>query len=72
MTQLLEKAFAQASQLSEPEQNALAEWLLEELASEKQWDEAFAQSPDVLARLAEEALADHRAGRTQLLDPDHL
>jgi hypothetical protein len=72
VTQLLEKAFVEASRLSEPEQNALAEWLLEELASEKEWDEAFAQSSEVLSRLAEEALADHRAGHTQQLDPDKL
>ena len=35
MTQLLEKAFQEASKLSEREQNALAKWLMDELESEK-------------------------------------
>jgi hypothetical protein len=43
-----------------------------ETASEHQWAEAFAKSGDLLSRLAEEALAEHRAGLTQDLDPDHL
>lgn len=36
------------------------------------WDESFAKSPDVLARLAEEARAERQAGRTRELDPDSL
>jgi hypothetical protein len=68
MTELLEKAFAEASKLSTEEQNALAQWLLEELAAEHDWDEAFARSSDVLQRLADEALAEHRAGLTRDLD----
>jgi len=35
MTQLLKKAFEEASKLSELEQNALARWLIEEIISEK-------------------------------------
>ena len=72
MTRLLEEAFAEASKLPAHEQNNLAAWILEELASERRWDEAFANSDDALARLAEEALAEHREGRTQALDPDRL
>ena len=37
MTRLLEKAFAEASKLSENEQEGIAECLLEELASEQRW-----------------------------------
>lgn len=59
MTQLLQKAFNQASQLSELEQNVVAKWLLAELASEKQWAATFAESEDLLSSLADEALADH-------------
>ena len=69
MTQLLEKAFAEASRLSQPEQDAFAAWILEELASERRWEDDFAGSSDVLAQLADEALAEHRAGRTHELDP---
>ena len=39
--------------------------LLEELASEKRWADLFAKSQAPLARLAEEALAEHRAGKTK-------
>ena len=52
-----------------PEQDALTEWLLDELESERRWEEAFLKSTDTLDRLADEALAEHRAGRTQDLDP---
>lgn len=71
-TKLLEKAFAEASRLSEQEQDVLAAWILEELASEQRWEKAFADSGGVLAWLADEALAEHREGRTQVLDPDRL
>ena len=72
MTKLLEKAFAEACRLPEQEQYALATMILEELASERHWQEAFAASEDVLAQLADEALAEHREGRSQVLDPDGL
>ena len=72
MTKLLEKAFDEAAKLSDDEQNALAQVVLAELASERRWDELFAGSTDVLSELAEEALAEHRAGRTKPLDTDTL
>ncbi len=72
MTNLLQKAFDEASKLPEAEQDALGRALLEELASERRWQELFAASHDVLADLADEALAEHRAGRTEKLDPDKL
>jgi len=64
MTQLLEKALNEIAKLSAPEQDAVAAILLEELASEKRWSESFAKSQELLAKLAEKALADHAAGRT--------
>ena len=70
MTKLLEEAFAEASKLPEQEQDALAAVILEELASERRWDQAFADSADFLAQLAEQALAEHRAGKTQVFDPE--
>jgi hypothetical protein len=72
MIKLLEEAFAEASKLPEPEQHALAAWLLEELASERRWQESFGGSADALANLADEALAEHHDHRTQVLDPDTL
>lgn len=72
VTELLRKAIQQAEQLSNDEQDAFARWLLEELASEKRWAEAFARSQDRLKDLATEALEEHRAGRTEVLDPERL
>jgi len=72
MTDLLEQAFAQASKLSPQEQDAIADWLLKELESENQWDGSFARSQDALSKLGFEALAEHRQGSTQELDPDKL
>jgi hypothetical protein len=72
MTGLLEKAFAEISKLPRQEQDAIAVWILEELASERRWEETFASSTDALAQLADEALAEFRAGRTHVLDPDKL
>ena len=72
MTKLLEKAFAEAAKLPDADQDALAQAVLAELASERRWGELFTASADVLSELAEEALAEHRAGRTKLLDPDTL
>jgi hypothetical protein len=72
MTKLLEKAFAQAVKLPKREQDKLAKWLLSEMESERKWDEAFSRSSGPLARLAEEALKEHRKRRTRVLDPDQL
>jgi hypothetical protein len=72
VTTLLAQAFAAAAGLPEAEQDALARALLAELESERAIDDAIAARPDALARLAGEALAEHRAGRTEPLDPDTL
>ena len=67
MTQLLEKALSEVSKLPDAEQDAVAAILLQELASERRWSETFANSQDLLAKLAEKALAEHAAGRTKPL-----
>ena len=72
LTASLEKALAEASKLGEDEQNALAAWILQEIESEKRWEKAFSESTDELARLAEEALMEHRQGQTRVLDPEQL
>jgi len=64
MVQLMEKALDEIRKLSEDEQEAFAAWILEELASERQWDEAFAKSQDILAQLADDALAEPRSDKT--------
>ena len=62
MTELLEKAFAEAANLPEAEQDMLARALLEDFAAEEKWDEALANSQDKLAALADEALTEFEKG----------
>jgi hypothetical protein len=70
VTRLLEKAFEEASKLPEEDQDALAEMLLYDLASEERWTEAFAKSQDKLALLAKEALTEFKEGKTKLIEED--
>jgi len=63
MTQSLERAFTKASQLPAEDQDTIAALILKEIEAEQRWDEAFESSQDVLSKLADEALAEHRAGR---------
>ncbi len=50
----------------------LFELMQEELASEQRWRGVLDGSADALARLADEAAAEYREGRTRPLDPDRL
>ena len=68
MTQLLNKAFEEASKLPEFEQNTLARWLIDEIISEKKWEKAFAESESMLDTLANEALEEYKQGKTKPLD----
>ena len=51
---------------------AIAQIVMDEIASERRWDELFADSPDKLRNLADRAWAEHEAGGSQELDPDRL
>ncbi len=62
MGKLLDQVIAEASRLSEDEQEALAAAVLAELESERRWDDLFSRSQDLLAKLAEEARHEYRAG----------
>lgn len=68
MTELLEKAFAEAAKLPQEAQDMLARMLLDDLAAEEKWDETFAKSQGELAALADEALAEFQAGKTKKLE----
>jgi hypothetical protein len=72
MTRLLEKAFREASRLPVVDQNAIAKWLIEELEADKKWELMFAESEDVLDKLADEALAAHKQGKTKPMNIKHL
>jgi aspartate/glutamate racemase len=72
MTKLLERAVKKVRTLPDSEQDAIAALILEELEDEARWDKSFARTQDVLARLADEAMAEDHAGKTEALDPDRL
>lgn len=59
MTQLLEKAYQRIAQLPESEQDTIASVILDELASEEQWNEKFSVSGDLLSRMAQQARLEH-------------
>ena len=68
MTELLQKAFEEASKLPPEEQDAFANMLLAELQSERRWDELFAKSQDMLKAMAEKALRDFAQGKTRPIE----
>jgi hypothetical protein len=67
MTKLLEKAIQHIQKLPDSEQDAVAAIVLEEIASEEKWTQSFGKTQEHLAKLAEEALAEYKAGRTKPL-----
>jgi hypothetical protein len=72
MTKSLQLAFEKASRLPPDEQEAFGQLMLHELESEQRWDELFRRSPELLERMAAEAIAEDDAGLTEPLDPDNL
>jgi len=72
MTQLFGKAIAKVSKLTPAEQNAIATLILDELGDEEEWDIAFAQSQDQLAKLAEKVREDIKMGRVKKMGFDEL
>lgn len=72
MSELLEQALSRLKTLSASEQDEIATIILEEIEDESRWDNVFANSKDVLAKLAVEAMAEYRAGKTQELEPEKL
>lgn len=70
MTDLLQKAFAEASRLPDDEQEVIAAIVLEEMASEHRWSKAFARSQDELAGLADEAIAEFEEGKSLPFESD--
>lgn len=72
MTQLLEAAIAELQKLPAPQQDAMAQVILDELADEQHWDRQFEQSQDALARLAAKVRSDIRDGKTRPIGIDEL
>ncbi len=72
MTELLEQAIQHLQSLDTERQDAIAALIMEELEDEAKWDTAFAQSQELLADLAAEAMTEYKAGQTQVLKPEAL
>ena len=72
MGKLFEQVIAEASRLPEDEQEAFAAAMLAELQSDRRWDDLFSRSQDLLAKMAEDARQEYRAGLTEPLDPEKL
>jgi hypothetical protein len=68
MTGLLEEALRRVASLSPDEQDVIASQILETLDDEEAWARSFREKPDLLRRLAQEALEEHRRGETRPLD----
>jgi len=71
MTALLEKAFDRVSALPVKRQNALAHLLMAEIEIDNQWDVSFKSSQLELSELAGNALAEHRKGKTRVMNVSH-
>lgn len=72
MANLLDEAYAAAKELSEEQQVAIGAVLLAEIDAIRRWDELLAQPSEVIERMADQALENHRRGNTLPLDPDAL
>jgi hypothetical protein len=70
MTRALEEAFREASMLAENEQDSLAAAIRAEIEAEEKWEQRLPASAQALEQLADEAVAEHRAGRTRPFDPE--
>ena len=74
MNQLLKEAFDRAAGLPPEEQDRFAKFLLAELDGDREWDQLLAlrESDELLDHLADQALSEHRTGRTRPLRPEDL
>jgi len=72
MTTLLSQVFDKAAKLPEAVQEQIALQLLEDMDSELKWEQTFANSQEQLAKLADKALEDFKAGRVKKMGFDEL
>ncbi len=63
----LSEAIARIQELDEESQEMWGAWILDEIESDRKWDELFARSQDLLEEMADRALAEERAGLTEEL-----
>jgi hypothetical protein len=70
MTKALRDAFEEAEKLPDSEQDQLAAAIRAEIAAELAWESRLAASGEALKGLADEALSEHRSGRSRPFDAD--
>ena len=68
MTGRLEEAIRRVESLPREEQDAIAAQIMESLDDEEAWARSFREKPEILQRLADEAMEEHRRGETRPLD----
>ena len=69
VTNALKEVFDEVSKLPESEQDALAAAIRAEMEADAAWERLLSVSGEALEILADEAVAEHHAGRTRPLDP---
>jgi hypothetical protein len=72
VSQLLERAVEAVRKLPDPEQDAIAALILEEIEDDRRWEEAFAHSPEKLTALATRAAEQVRTGQCRTAGFDEL
>lgn len=72
MASLKERVLEEISKLPEDAQDAVWMQILEDIESERRWEEAFEKSQDKLSKLASKIRADIKAGKRQALNLDDL
>jgi len=72
MSNLLDEAYAAAKELPEEAQEAIGAVLLAEMDADQRWEQLLSQPSDVIERMIDKALENHRLGKTLPLDPDTL
>ena len=72
MTKLLSKAFKKAEKLPYNMQDEIATQLMEDIAGELKWDDTLKKSSEQLGNMANKAIENFRAGRTQKKGFDEL
>jgi len=72
MATLKDKALEEIAKLPADAQDAVWMQILEDIESERRWDEAFANSQDKLSKLASKVRANVQTGKRKPLDLDDL
>ena len=72
MTTLLERALDELRKCTAHEQDTIAAMILEEIADDRRWDEAFAASEPALEKIAARVRGNIRAGLTRDMRPEDL